>query len=174
VELAIPNPSLVLLVGPSGAGKSTFARRHFAATEIISSDELRARVADDADDQEASADAFHVLGVLLNARLKRRRLTVVDATNLRAANRRRWVGIAHRYGIPAVAVVFDLRDEIYVAWNTARPGRRVEGEVVEDHIRRLRMALDSLPDEGFERLYVLRDPESVTAAVVIRLGPGER
>ena len=51
----------VLLVGPAGAGKSTFAAQRFASTQIISSDELRARVADDPTDQSATADAFRLL-----------------------------------------------------------------------------------------------------------------
>lgn len=173
VKIVVPDPALVLLVGPSGAGKSTFARRHFLPSEIISSDELRAMVADDPNDQAASAEAFHIMGVLLNARLKRRRLSVVDATNLRPANRRRWLGIARRYGIPAVAVAFDLPEATFAAWNAARPGRRVEEEVVELQARRLRMALESLPDEGYERLVVLREPHALGAIEVERARRGE-
>src|SRR6185312_7187310 len=84
VELNLPNPALVLLVGPSGAGKTTFARDHFARYQVVSSDELRAWVSDDPNDQAASADAFRILALLVNGRLKRRLTAVVDATNLRA------------------------------------------------------------------------------------------
>ncbi len=38
MELTLPNLSLVVMIGCSGSGKSTFARTHFAATEILSSD----------------------------------------------------------------------------------------------------------------------------------------
>nr|WP_262489957.1 AAA family ATPase [Hymenobacter sp. AT01-02] len=50
-SLKLPELSLVLLIGTSGAGKSTFARRLFQATEIVSSDQCRALVADDENDQ---------------------------------------------------------------------------------------------------------------------------
>jgi protein phosphatase len=36
-RIAIPELSLVALVGVSGSGKSTFARQHFARTEVLSS-----------------------------------------------------------------------------------------------------------------------------------------
>jgi protein phosphatase len=58
VRIDLPDPSLVVLIGPSGCGKSSFARKHFAPTEVISSDFCRGLVADDENDQSASADAF--------------------------------------------------------------------------------------------------------------------
>ena len=60
-ELAVPELSLVVLVGVSGSGKSTFARARFKPTEVISSDFCRGLVADDENDQSASADAFELL-----------------------------------------------------------------------------------------------------------------
>ena len=88
MNLTLPEFSLVLLVGPSGSGKSTFARRHFLATEIVSSDVCRGLVGDDANDQTATGDAFALLHATLELRLKRRRLTVVDATNVRPEDRK--------------------------------------------------------------------------------------
>jgi hypothetical protein len=50
-----------MLAGPSGSGKSTFAATHFLPTEVLSSDESRARVADDATAQHVTEDAFALL-----------------------------------------------------------------------------------------------------------------
>ena len=94
MKLTIPDPALVLLVGPSGAGKSTFARAHFGPTEIVASDAMRQMLSNDPADQGASAEAFALLSILINGRLRRRLMTVVDATSLRAANRTRYRRLA--------------------------------------------------------------------------------
>jgi hypothetical protein len=82
MRITVPEFSLVLLIGASGSGKSTFARRHFRPTEIVSSDVRRGLVADDENDQAATPDAFALLHAMLDLRLKRRRLTMVDALRL--------------------------------------------------------------------------------------------
>lgn len=47
MKLTIPELSVVVLIGASGSGKSSFARKHFKATEILSSDFCRGLVSDD-------------------------------------------------------------------------------------------------------------------------------
>lgn len=171
--MTIPDPALVLLIGPSGAGKSTFAARHFRPTEIISSDALRAMLADDPSDQGASAEAFRVLSILANGRLKRRLLTVIDATNLRAANRKRFRQLAARYGIPTVAVAFDLPAELFAAHNQQRPDRVVDAEVLADQTERMQEAMADLRAENYEALYVLRDVGSAREATLDRVRSSE-
>lgn len=168
VRLAIPDPSLVLLVGPSGAGKSTFAAAHFRPTEVLSSDDLRGWVSDDPNDQGASADAFRILALLLNGRLKRRLLAVVDATNLRAANRRRLAKLAGRYGVPVVAIAFALADGDYARNNRLRRGRQVEPEVIAGQAALMQAAMADLPGEGYAALYILRGLDAVAGATVER------
>lgn len=164
VRVTIPDPSLVVLVGPSGAGKSTFAQIHFPPTEVVSSDALRAMLADDPNDQGASAEAFSLLAQLLQGRLRRRLLTVIDATNLRPQSRRRWLRLAGRFDLPAVALVFDLPGSTYLAHNELRPGRQVEPEVVALQTELMARALVSIPGEGFNHVHVLR--ESLAPGVV--------
>ena len=113
----LPDPAFVLLVGPSGAGKSTFAAAHFKPTQVVSSDALRAVLTDDAGDQGASAEAFRLLAIIVNGRLSRRLTTVVDAINLRAVDRRRYQALAASYGLPTVAIAFDLSLDSYNARN---------------------------------------------------------
>jgi protein phosphatase len=166
VDLTVTDPALVLLVGPSGSGKSTFAARSFPSAAVLSSDELRRRIADDPNDQSASAEAFRVLTLLLNGRLRRRLLSVVDATNLRPDSRRRWLRLARGYGVPATAIVFDLPLETCLALNAYRDGRQVEEAVVRDQHERLRQAIAALGDEGYDQVYFLRHPADVAAATV--------
>src|SRR5207244_3605562 len=94
MNIAIPELSLVVLIGASGSGKSTFARSHFASTEILSSDACRGLVSDDENDQAATNDAFEVLHYIAAKRLARGRLAVVDATNVQPESRKPLVALA--------------------------------------------------------------------------------
>jgi len=157
VLLAIPNPALVLLIGPSGAGKSTIAAAHFKPTQIVSSDDLRALLTDDAGDQGASSEAFRLLSIIVSGRLARRLTTVIDATNLRAVDRRRYQQQATHNGLPTIAVAFDLPLATYRARNAARPERTVSAEVIEDHAARMQRVLEALHDEGYTAIHVIHD-----------------
>ena len=168
MQIYIPAPALVLLVGPSGSGKSTFARAHFTSNEVISSDALRAMLADDPADQDASAEAFRILSLLANGRLKRRLTTVIDATNLRAANRKTFRQLAARYGIRTVAIAFDLPGELYHENNRRRADRVVDPEVVADQVERMREAMPDLLEETYEAVYVFRDLGELNGAGLTR------
>src|ERR1700729_2119133 len=98
-ELAIPELSLVVLIGVSGSGKSTFAREHFRATEVISSDFCRGLVSDDENDQAATYDAFAVLHFIAGRRLAQPRFTVVDATNVQREARKPLVELAKEHDL---------------------------------------------------------------------------
>ena len=105
--VTIPSAALVVLIGVAGSGKSTFANERFRATEILSSDHFRAVLSDDEGDQEATNDAFALLHLILERRLKRGRLCVVDATNLIPEHRSKLLKIARLFKRPAVALIFD-------------------------------------------------------------------
>ena len=168
VEIRVPKLSLLVLVGASGCGKSTFAARLFHSTEVVSSDHCRALVSDDEDNQIATRDAFDVLHLIVAKRLARGRLTVVDATNVQRSSRRPLLKAAERHYVPAVAVVFDLPKEVCVARAAGRPGRDIGPDVVRAHVTQLRAALAALAEEGFDRVYVVRTPEQMDAAEVVR------
>src|SRR5271166_4759688 len=102
----IPASALVVLVGPAASGKSTWAARHFEATQIVSSDQCRAMIADDESDQMASHDAFRLFHFIIGERLKRGLLTVADSTALTASARGDLLKCATQYHRPVIAIVF--------------------------------------------------------------------
>ena len=168
MRLTLPSDAMVLLVGIAASGKSTFARRHFAPTEVLSSDELRARITDDPHAQNATDDAFDLLHRILAMRLRRGRLTVVDATNVEAWARAELLAVARRHRRPAVAVVLDLPLEVALARNAARPVPRPPDRAVRRQHRWLHDALAAMESEGFAAVHRLRSPEEIDAVELVR------
>jgi protein phosphatase len=168
MRIALPDPSLVVLVGPSGCGKSSFAAHHFAPTEVISSDFCRGLVGDDENDQAATADAFAVLNFIAAKRLAQPRLTVVDATNVQQGARKPLLELARRHDLFAVAIVLDLPEEICQERNRARPDRTFGPHVVRQQRSQLHKGLKRLRREGFHRVWTLSTPEEVEAVELQR------
>jgi protein phosphatase len=168
MRIDLPDPSLVVLIGPSGSGKSSFARRHFAPTEVISSDFCRGLVADDENDQSATKDAFAVLHFIAGRRLAQPRFTVIDATNVQREARKPLVDLARQNDLLPVAIVLDTPEAICQERNRGRPDRDFGPHVVRQQRAQLRRSLKGLQREGFRRVWVLRSPEQIEAADVRR------
>jgi protein phosphatase len=166
--IAVPQLCLVVLVGASGSGKSTFARAHFAGTEVVSSDACRGMVSDDESDQAASADAFELLHFIVGRRLARGRLTVVDATNVQPEARRQLVALAKDHDVLPVAVVLDLPERVCLDRNAPRPDRDFGDHVVRRQRDQLRRGLRGLQREGFRGVHVLSSPDEVDSVTVTR------
>ncbi len=168
LQIEIPDFALVVLIGASGSGKSTFAAKHFLPTEIISSDHCRGLVSDDETDQSVSADAFDLVRAIAEKRLKHRKLAVIDATNVRAADRKSWVEVARRWHALPVALVIEPGIDICIARNKTRPDRQFGGQVVQRMVSEIRKGLRGLQREGFRQVWQLSTPEGVEAATVTR------
>src|SRR5919202_607120 len=168
MKLTIPELSLVVLVGPSGCGKSTFARKHFKATEVLSSDFCRSLVSDDENDQSATKEAFEVLHFIASKRLAAARLTVVDATNVQPEARKPLVALAREYHVLPVAIVLDVPEHLCHERNRGRSDRDFGPHVINRQSQDLRRSLRGLQREGFRHVFVLHSPEEVAAAVVER------
>lgn len=167
--LTLPGDAMVLLIGISGSGKSAFASRHFAPTEVLSSDALRGVIADDPREQAATDDAFTLLHTILEMRLARGRLTAVDATNVEHWARRVLLGIARRRRRPSAAIVLDLPLAVCLERNALRAdGRRPPAALRRQH-RWLQDSLPTLAAEGFAVVHVLSSVEEVELAAVDRL-----
>jgi predicted kinase len=167
--ISVPADALILLVGIAASGKSTFARAHFLPTEILSSDGLRAMITDDPTAQGATDDAFDLLHRVLAMRLRRGRLTVVDATNVEAWARAELVAVARRHRRPSVAIVLDLPLAIALERNTTRPAPRPPPGALRRQHRWLSDSLVTLPDEGFAAVHRLRSAEEVDGARIERV-----
>ncbi|MGW5045817.1 polynucleotide kinase-phosphatase [Streptomyces griseoluteus] len=166
--LPVTDLSLVVLVGATGSGKSTFARKHFAPTEVISSDFCRGLVADDENDQSATGDAFDVLHYIAGKRLATGRRTVVDATSVQPDARRQLIELAKKYDVLPIAIVLDVPEEVCAERNAARPDRAgMPRRVIQRHTRELRRSLRHLEREGFRKVHVLRGVAEVEGATIV-------
>ena len=168
-KIELPELCLVVLVGMSGSGKSSFAARHFAPTQILSSDFCRGLVSDDENDQSATEAAFEVLHFIAGKRLSAGKLVVVDATNVQPEARKPLVALAKRHHVFAVAIVLDVPEAICAERNASRPDRDFRPHVLRNQRSQLRRSLSGLRREGFYKNWVLHGVEEIDQSVIERV-----
>lgn len=161
----IPARALVILLGPSGCGKSTWARENFCPSEIVSSDECRWLVSDDAANQVATRAAFDVFHAIIRGRLSLGRLAVADATHLRPHARAELRTHAAEWSAPVVVLVFDVPLEVCLLQNEGRE-RRVGPEVILRQWERFEQAKRLLAGEEYAAVHTV-GPDT---RVVVREG----
>src|SRR5690606_20117084 len=108
------------------------------------------------------------LKFIVEKRLENRRLTVVDATNLRPEDRREYVRIARTYHALPVAIVLNPGERVCQDRNSQRPDRQVGPHVVRNHIRTLNRGLRGLKREGFRQTHRLESVEEIERAEIVR------
>ncbi len=168
MKITIPETCLVVLVGASGSGKSSFARKHFASTEVISSDACRGLVADDENALDATNDAFEVVHFLARKRLARQKLVVIDATNVQPEARKPLVAIAREHDCLAAAIVLDVPPNVCHDRNQSRADRQFGFHVVRQHAQQLRKSIQGLRREGFRYVTVLETVEAIDEVTIER------
>lgn len=168
MEIKIPELSLVVLIGISGSGKSSLAKKLFKRTEILSSDECRAIVSDDENNQASTNDAFDVLYYIAGKRLKNGLLTVIDATNVQKESRKGLVELARTYHCLPVAIVLDLPEKVCEERNKNRLSRNIGAHVIHQQSQQLKKSIKHLKEEGFRQIYVLKSVEEVEQVLEIK------
>jgi predicted kinase len=135
-----------VLVGLPGSGKSTHVK-NFAG--VLSSDEIRRLLCDDASNQSIHRQTFATLRGLLKIRLELKRpATYIDATNLTIAERRPYIKIGKLYKCDVEAVFFDVPAKECQRRNRGRD-RIVPDDVIEKMARRM---VAPTIKEGFRRV----------------------
>ena len=164
-QVRLPTQALVVLVGPSGAGKSHWAARQFDAGQVVSSDALRGLVGEGPHDQRAGADAFELLDQVVDRRLRRGLLTVIDSLALDGDRRRGYLEAARRHGVPCHAVAFDV-DAATCRQRNRRRDRPVPAKVLGGQLRAWPQVRDGLVDEGFDAVHAPGEVRVVPPALL--------
>lgn len=173
MTLRFPPVCLIVLVGASGSGKSTWAKKHFRPSQLVSSDQCREMLLDDAAAQSANEDAFALFHQWIGLRLKNRRLTVADSTALKPGARERLFALAQENRVPIHVVAFDVPLDEAIRRDAARAERQVGERVVTRHRATFEQALKELAkDKRLAALHVL-DAAQMESAIV-QTTPGAR
>jgi F420-dependent oxidoreductase-like protein len=110
---------------------------------------LRAVVGLGEHDQRASKDAFAVLDLIVERRLKRRLTTVIDSTALEPERRRAYLAAARAAKVPVVAVMFDTDDDVCRTRNRER-ANPVPANILKGQLTTAAALRASIGDEGFD------------------------
>jgi F420-dependent oxidoreductase-like protein len=174
----LPSSCLVVLIGPSGSGKSAWAKANFRSSQIVSSDDLRALVGEGSHDQRAGKDAFDVLDLVVERRLRRGLLTVVDTLGIDDVRRGHYREMARRHGVACHAVLFDTPPEVCRARNRHRADGAVPSKVLASQLRSFEEVKVVVTGEGFDRLHGPGEvdvvPPGLVEAPVLRARQDER
>jgi len=149
---------LIILIGVSGCGKSTFAEQYLKEHPDIvylSSDKIRGIIGKDESDQSVTPQVFGIIKSKTDAGLKSGKTVMVDATSLNPKERRDYLNTAQKYGVDAIAYVFERTKEQLMANQQKRGagGGRVVPEFVIDKM--LAKYVRPTSTEGFTKINMM-------------------
>ncbi len=148
---SVGTDAVYVMVGPSSSGKSTWAADAAPPNAVISSDALRGIVGESPHDQRAGTDAFDALHLLVERRVARGLVTVVDTLGFDAARRATWIAQAHAAGLRAVAVVMRTDAATCRSRNADRM-RPLPKKVHDQQLKAMVTIDDELAEDGFDEI----------------------
>lgn len=187
MQITLPPGAIVLCIGPSNSGKTTFlehllATAQLARSEVVSSDAYRLAVADVdfidfnhvARDEQAvvyeeyqriTVAAFELLHATVTARARLNKITVVDATHLRAHERQQYIDIARQQHVPIIALLFKADKQQLLARDKQRVQPRGTKRL-EQQFQTFQYELRAIKKEHYAATYTITDD---THATIVRL-----
>lgn len=184
-QIVLPHAGIVLMIGSSNSGKTTLLNKLveekiLKKSEVISSDQFRLLVSDtdyiewsgkpkdEADVlsyeyQLISNIAFETMDYMLEARCKLGKLTVIDATHLHSDDRQKYVDIARKHHVPAIAISLDIPEDILIERDANRDFPRGKKRIKQQY-RIFKQNIRFLKKEGFKASFIIdyRDLENTT------------
>lgn len=123
----------IVTVGLPGCGKSTYAAKRVAAEGLVevNLDDLRARVAGDAKDQNATVAALYLRDEVLETYAREGRDLIVSDTQSHREHRARIIAQLRQLGYRVELVVFDVGAATCKARNLGRERVVPEGAIDE-------------------------------------------
>lgn len=147
--------TLFVAMGVPGSGKSTWCRRQAddIGAALVTSDAVRLEGADAK--QQFMRMHDEVDGLLVDGTD-----VVVDACNVSASQRRRWLHVGRRHGARCVLVAFDVPLRTALARNLERPvDQRVPEDVMLGYLDRWPSAKVLASSEPWDRVVLVTDLE---------------
>ncbi|WP_342511789.1 polynucleotide kinase-phosphatase [Sporosarcina sp. FSL K6-1522] len=182
MNITIPYAGLVLLVGVSNSGKTTLLNKWMEegtllSSEIISSDTYRAIVGDKAfiswggrpkdeaaglmeEYQTISTEAFKMMDHIIEARCRLNKVTFIDATHLYSEDRKKYIALAKKHHVPAIAFVLDVSQEILLERDEQREEPRGKRRV-KQQLQTFKREKRFIKKDGFKSVYFVDGQEEI-------------
>tara|TARA_Y100000588_G_scaffold324551_2_gene357787 strand:+ start:6413 stop:8764 length:2352 start_codon:yes stop_codon:yes gene_type:complete len=134
-EITLKSGELYILSAPPASGKSTFLKNNNIPNHmIISSDTLRSEILGNTYSYDQyglvneplyndDSSIFRILRTALQARLKEKLTTFLDATNCTDKDRKNFVKIANEYGVKSTVLIFDIDKDTCIKQDAGRLNR---------------------------------------------------